>query len=607
MAKKKMTMVKIFENAEYNVLPISEFKLFSDFGNWQFPPADSEQGKALLTLADEALEKEIPQLYATKFLEFTRNGNRVNFEADYLGRRSMLFRLLMGEMILDSGKYMDKIIDIVWLILEETTWHVPAHNNDGSGNPHITHQPLGYQYEGKVSDVDLFSAETSALMAFVHYFLCDKLDAVTPIIGERMVYEIRRRGIKPYIDRCDQLWRGYNKAKKPNNWNPWIAANVLTSTALVESELSVRKKIVALAMDSMDIFVDGYPEDGGCDEGPLYWSHAGGALFMALEVIYDMTAGTGNFFDKKIVYNIFDYIRKVHLREYMYTNFADCGVNLYTEGMHFAVRMGERTGNKALTAFALANSKCYYVPLGNYLIYRNLKDICYKLPEFKAYTPNKFDRLKNLQVAVYRNIDGFTLAAKGGHNKESHNHNDVGQFILMNEEKPVIIDMGAPTYTRDVFNENRYKVFPINGTWHSVPIVNGYAQKEGPQYACDRFLASEDKITIEYQSAYEKEAGIKKCIREIILGKDEIIINETIDFDGNEAIFQYYMLDAPEKKEGNTFFFANGVKITAPEGSEVIPVSVPDKKVADSWGTDTLHKIVVKIDKSGSFSLKFTR
>ena len=208
---------------------------------------------------------------------------------------------------------------------------------------------------------------------------------------------------------------------------------------------------------------------------------------------------------------------------------------------------------------------------------------------------------------MFRNSEGFTLAAKGGNNKESHNHNDVAQFILFNNDEPVIIDIGAPTYTRDVFGENRYKVFPINGTWHSIPVVNGYAQKEGIEYVCDRFEASEEKITIEYQSAYEKEANVKKCVREILLGKDEITVRETIDFDGNEAIFQYYTVDAPIKQEGNTFIFGNGVKITMPGGSEVVPVLVEDEKVAKSWQTQTLHKIVYRTNKSGSFEVKFER
>ena len=599
--------MKIFENATYDVLPISDFKLFRDLDGWEFPSKDSEQGKAMIALADKALEEEIPQLYATKFLEFTRNGNRTNYEGDYFKRRDMLRSLLFGEIILDNGKYTDKIIDIVWLILEETTWHIPAHNADRSGNPNIINQPLGYQYEGKVSYIDLFSAETSALMAFVYYFLREKLDAVTPIIGERMVYEIRRRGIQPYIDRWDQWWRGYDKSRRPNNWNPWIASNVLTSTALVESELSVRKKIIALTMDSMDVFIDGYPEDGGCNEGPGYWSHAGGALFMALEVIYDMTGGTADFFKEKIVYNMLDYIRKVHMRKFRYTNFADCGVQMYTQGMHSVIRMGERTGNKALYDFALSNTNCECVPEGHGLNYRVFKDVCYKLPEKTQFVPNKFDVLEDLQVAVYRNSDGFTLAAKGGHNKESHNHNDVGQFILLNNEEPVIIDIGAPTYTRDVFSANRYKVFPINGTWHSVPVVNGYAQKEGREFVCDSFEANEEKITIEYQSAYEKEANIKKCVREILLGKDEITVKETIDFEGNEAVFQYFTVDAPVKQEGNTLFFANGVKITMPTECEITAIPVEDKLVIKGWNTDTLHKIAFKTTKSGSFEVKFER
>ena len=599
--------MKIFENATYDVLPISEFKLFSDLGNWKFPSKDSEQGKEIIKLADEALEAEIPQLYATKFLEFTRTGNRANFEADYFMRREMLRKLLLGEILLDNGKYTDKIIDIVWLILEETTWHVPAHNADRRGNPDIINQPLGYQYEGKVSYIDLFSAETSALMAFTYYYLHEKFDAVTPIIGERMVYEIKRRGIQPYIDRMDQWWRGYDKTRKPNNWNPWIASNVLTSTALVESELSVRKKIVALAMESMDVFIDGYPADGGCNEGPGYWGHAGGALFMALEVIYDMTGGTADFFKEEIVYNMLDYIRKVHMRGFRYTNFADCAVEMYKEGMHSVIRMGRRTENKKLYDFAVSNTKAPKIPNGHYLVYFAFKDMCDTLPERKEFVPNKFDLLGDLQVAVYRNREGFTLAAKGGHNKESHNHNDVGQFILLNNDEPVIIDIGAPTYTRDVFSENRYKVFPINGTWHSMPIFGGYAQKEGVEFGCDRFLANEEKITIEYQSAYEKEAKVNKCVREILLGKDEITVTETVDFDSDEAVFQYYIVDAPVKKEGNSFFFENGVKITMPEGSEVVPVPVSDEKVIQSWHTKTLHKLVFKMEKSGSFDLKFER
>lgn len=599
--------MKIFEHANYNVLPISDFKLFSDMSGWHFPDAQSEHGKELIALADEALEMEIPQLYASNYRRFNIDGNRRCYEYDYFKRRTMLKKLLVGELVQNDGKYMDKIIDLVWLILEETTWITPPHNNDLSGREDAPNHSLGADYEGKVKYVDLFSAETGSLLSFVHHFLKDKLDEATPIIDERLIFEVRRRNIQPYLDYYNFWWMGFNPGRKPNNWNPWITSNVLTATALTESNISVRKRMLDKALECLDNFINGYNEDGGCNEGPGYWGHAGGALFMALEIIYDMTGGKADYFKEPIVYNMLDYIRKVHMQGFYYTNFADCPAELYTGGMVNVIRMGIRTGNKLLADFALSNTVQGAVVTNYSLVYRDLKDICFEFPERAEFIPNKFDVLKNLQVAVYRNKDGFTVAAKGGHNKESHNHNDVGQFILLNEGKPVIIDIGAPTYTKDVFSANRYKVFPINGTWHSVPVINGYGEKEGVEYVCNSFSATEEKTVIEYQGAYEKEAGVKKVLREIIPGKDVVTINEIIDFEGSEAVFQYYMADAPVKTEGNTYTFANGVKITAPGDSEIVPVPVLDEEVKTRWGTDTLYKMVVKMSKSGSFSLRFER
>ena len=38
--------------------------------------------------------------------------------------------------------------------------------------------------------------------------------------------------------------------------------------------------------------------------------------------------------------------------------------------------------------------------------------------------------------------EGLYLAAKGGHNAESHNHNDVGSCIMFVDGLPGIIDVG---------------------------------------------------------------------------------------------------------------------------------------------------------------------
>ena len=44
-------------------------------------------------------------------------------------------------------------------------------------------------------------------------------------------------------------------------------------------------------MLSVDKFLNPHPEDGGCDEGPSYWNHAGGSLFDCLELLFNASDG----------------------------------------------------------------------------------------------------------------------------------------------------------------------------------------------------------------------------------------------------------------------------------------------------------------------------
>ena len=64
-----------------------------------------------------------------------------------------------------------------------------------------------------------------------------------------------------------------------NNWNPWCNSNCLLTVLLIEEDPVKRAKSVEKAIRSLEIFLNSYSEDGGCDEGASYWSRAGGSLF----------------------------------------------------------------------------------------------------------------------------------------------------------------------------------------------------------------------------------------------------------------------------------------------------------------------------------------
>jgi len=595
--------MKVFNDTEYDVLPIEKFKLFSDLENWSLPSPDSEEGKYLIKKAEEVFESPIKMLCASDYRKFNITGNRTEFEGVYFKRRVDLRKLIIGEAVQSEDRYTDKIIDLVWAILEETTWVIPAHNLlCGSGN-NGEKASLPLTYTGEHSFIDLFSGETAAILALAYHFMKEKFDnAVPKIINDAIKYAIKERITKPFLEKEDMWWMGYD-GRKPNNWNPWIVSSILTAVAITEEDTETRKKVLKKAMICLDRFVDGYKPDGGCDEGPSYWSAAGSCLFDCLELMYDLTGGAADYFDNPLVYNIFDYIRKVHMHENYFTTFADGPAKCYVGGLTFGMRMAERTNNDALYSFA--SSLTGNVPSvdGTHIHGRTIKDLGYKRKAAEKFVRRGFDLLPDLQVAVVRK-GKMTVGAKGGHNKESHNHNDVGNVIVFANGKPILIDIGAPTYTKDTFSDKRYTIFPINSTWHNLPIINGYGEKEGIEFVADAFVADEDMIRIQYESAYEKEAGVKSAVREIKVSDDEVLISEKVQYSG-EAVFNYYLCEKPAADK-NTFLFSNGAKIIFPENLKVSLEDVPltDAAVIKNWGTETLYRISVKCSENAEFEMK---
>jgi hypothetical protein len=95
------------------------------------------------------------------------------------------------------------------------------------------------------------------------------------------------------------------------------------------------------------------------------------------------------------------------------------------------------------------------------------------------------------------------FAAKGGHNGESHNHNDVGNFIFYKKGRMAICDLGAGEYTKDYFGDKRYDIFCNKSEGHNVPIINGQGQQPGREFAArDCRISPDGSMTLDMAGAY---------------------------------------------------------------------------------------------------------
>ena len=154
---------------------------------------------------------------------------------------------------------------------------------------------------------------------------------------------MKRRILDIYLKRCDFWWMGYreNEGVVLNNWVPWCHSNIITAFLILEEDPVRAVEAVIKSMYSMDRFLKTYHEDGGCDEGPVYWTRAGASLLEYLELLYGASEGRIDFFDEPLVKEIGRYIRRVHINEDYYVNFADAAAKVKITGRSWFTGMGK--------------------------------------------------------------------------------------------------------------------------------------------------------------------------------------------------------------------------------------------------------------------------
>lgn len=453
-------------------------------GRWQPHPTAGDRNawlishpsirQAHIARGETAAEFDWPVAPATFFLDYQRTGNRMRWQTQVRdARRVALADLAVAECLEGEGRFIDNIIDGIWTTCEESFWGVPAHlgrQGAGAGLPDIT-EPI----------VDLFAAEAASLLAWTLYLFEKQLDDISTLICDRIRLEIDRRILTPCLER-EFSWMGFNNAgRRVNNWNPWIISNWLTCALLIEPDENRRAALVARALQALDNFIDPYPSDGGCDEGPGYWNHAGGALYDCLEILHSVTVGRIDLYDEPLIQEIGRFPYRTQIADRYFVNFADAAARIDMPAS-LAFGFGKRIGDKDLTALgAWAAQQQNLKTMGlDDSLGRQLRafETLDELLESEGNQPLPASVwLPEIEVFVARDVEGssegFFVSGKGGHNEESHNHNDIGHFIVYIDGRPLIVDIGVEDYTSKTFGKDRYDIWTMNSGHHSLPTING--------------------------------------------------------------------------------------------------------------------------------------
>ncbi len=586
------------------------------FSTRLFPKADDrgfwEKGiyEAYVKYAEGYLSCEWPTVRASQYIAFQKDGNREAQEKSHFARRKALLTLFIGELKEHKGRFLPDICDGIFAICEETFWGLSAHVKKTApgqslphfGNPHI----------------DLFAAETGELLSVIYHIMYDEIKDYCPELLTRMEYELDHRIIKPYLTRTDFWWMGYTR-KAVNNWNPWIISNVLTVFLTMPLDRNILNEGIEKMMTEIQHYYSRMPDDGGCDEGCNYWAFAGGKLFAFCDQLYIATDGKINLFNDQKLKNIMHYECVAFIGGPYFVNYGDgnAKINVYdTPNLSYALyAFGLRTNEREYCSFvaglrAASDEKSYIARAGG--VKATLWSLIFDadMAAQDKYTPKGSYVLPDLQHAYLRNGRWF-CALKGGHNGESHNHNDVGSFMVYCDDAPVIVDAGCGTYTKFTFSPKRYTIWTMQSGYHNLPSINGIEQMNGQEFRADGFEADGNTASVSFAAAYPETAGVLNIRRTTQVTEQGVTVCDCFAF-ANETntIEEHFMtLLKPEITEQGAVLGEKYLLKTD------LPIKVEyksfdgDQKLINAWDCDGVYRIIMcaECGKNTSFEFEIRR
>lgn len=557
----------------------------------------------ILRMAEEYREKEYPMCFATQFLRFVRDGSRKAYEEPYFLRRRKLIASFLHCCITGSREELDNVIDGIWCICEETSWVVSAHN----GSDHPGQLPAEKRPLPDVSNpfVDLFSAQTAMILSIVCSVAEKQLNDVSPLIVRRVGMEIEKRVILPFEKRDDFWWMGFIR-KDLCNWTPWIVSNVmLTGTVWIRDDLRLAE-LLERGARMTDRYLAIMPDDGGCDEGAGYWNMAGGSLLDELELLETLTDGKMTFWNDEKLKGILSFPRKAELGGGWFVNFADCDAKPKLSGERL-ITAGEKTGDSALAALGERCGTTVEELIGDVPhLWRVLQMMFHEKKEIPQEETGKRDVfLPDLQLRVLER-NGSTLVCKGGSNGESHNHNDVGSFMLYIDGEPEVIDAGNMTYTAKTFSSERYTLWNVRSVYHNVPIIGGCEQMSGKEHCAENCEAGADGMCLTLEKAYGEEAGIEKYSRSFILdGDGRLTVHDLLSLQREKtAEFVFMLRHEPEIGQG--CIRSGKMKIIYPEQLKAVceEIEVTDRRMAKCF-PGSIYRLILRAENAAKYDETF--
>lgn len=615
-----------------------------------------ENRDPIIRNGQKLLRHRWPVITAMTYLEYEKTGDR-NLFVPLQENTDALAGLILAELAEGKGRFMPQIINGLYYFATMPSWNASGSDvrdrvrNRMLPNPDF---PL----------IALTSAARGPVIAAGLHFFGEELDRIDPSISQTVYKALEKLIFEPYLDEYRYLhgheWLGfgrYTHNHRVNNWNTYCNTHVILTCLLAERDQDRLLKALEQCARSIDCYLDYNKFDGACDEGPSYWNMAGGKLYEYAWIMKACSGGKMDILQDEQVRRIMEWKSKNYITDGYLVAFGDGEAHGNGDYKHY-FRIGRTMDMPEMTDFGISMSadpsKEKFASAirikGDF--YRILESLRFH-EDFVAAQKNALENAggdwhrmmlclrekatsfwyPETEHAYLRTRNGWFIGVKGGHNNESHNHNDVGSGVFFIENCPVLIDPGVSTYGKTTFGEDRYTNWHVQSQWHNTPLINGCMQENGREFqasgtSCD---TEANVFTTDLAGAYPLEAQVEKWQRTWTLGRNEMVIADAYILKGRKGdVVENFITDRPVYIEGESIdgyavkkgeaviaaaSFDGGdkiyVKMTFPKEMKVSKEkrTLEDKRMQKSWKEDIYRlQLAFPADAPlrGTYTFRFT-
>ena len=521
----------------------------------------------LKTACEEFRDKPILSVPFSFYMLFDTTGDRKRYQAAFSNIRVRFITYGLASWLWGKEEDIHALEDIIWALCDEYTWCLPAHLLNKSLTPRaVPNYNLGILKDNGFSNehrIDLVASET----AFALAECCAVLEGVlSPVVIDRARQEINRRVIRSYVEYGSiQRWETMN-----NNWNAVVAGSVGSAAMYLVEDDSYLAGIIYRLQATMDRFLASFPEDGSSLEGLSYWNYGVSLYVYFADLLYRRTAGKVDLFADPKFHAIARFQQQCYFPYGGTIQFSDMNNIGYDMGLaHYIAKRYEDVlippEKFAYKMSVDSRGRGFHNVLRDFLWTDQKLYKGFNLPPCTVFPEAQWLLCRTEEVG---------LAAKGGHNADSHNHNDVGSFHYYKHGKMMLCDLGRGEYTRQYFGPERYSHFIVQSLGHNVPVINNQGQQTGREFCTKECkITADGEMVIEFSAAY----GIKELKRlernyKFDLQNGSLKIKDTFALSASIPIAERFVSRIkPQIKENTVIISEDGITVELKCEQKVVP------------------------------------